>query len=224
MQSRARREGDSAHEPADILHGAACSAHSAHMPEVRPWAACSPQRQDASSALYRLWRRDTAQAAYESLPSQVARKTGPRALPSRAQARFGLVDAINCPVAEHGWDVSISFPSASSPSPTCWRRGRRVRKKNWNASRPPIRREATSTGTYSPTPRALSSGAKHSWNVRPRSSGRTTSLYGGFYPITRDWLDKGIDFVRNLDIADDSKALIFERKCCKAFQDRRVKC
>jgi predicted TIM-barrel fold metal-dependent hydrolase len=43
-------------------------------------------------------------------------------------------------------------------------------------------------------------------------------LYGGSYPIRREWFLKGIDFVRDLDIPEDSKALILGKNAARLFK------
>jgi predicted TIM-barrel fold metal-dependent hydrolase len=43
-------------------------------------------------------------------------------------------------------------------------------------------------------------------------------LYGSSYPVRREWFAKGIDFVRGLDISDDSKALILGGNAARLFK------
>jgi uncharacterized protein len=43
-------------------------------------------------------------------------------------------------------------------------------------------------------------------------------LYGSSYPVRREWFVKGIDFVRDLDISDDSKSLILSGNAARLFK------
>jgi len=42
-------------------------------------------------------------------------------------------------------------------------------------------------------------------------------LYGSSYPVRREWFVKGIEFVRNLDISEESKALILGGNAARLF-------
>ncbi len=48
-------------------------------------------------------------------------------------------------------------------------------------------------------------------------------LYGSSYPVRREWFVKGIDFVRSLDIPEESKALILEWQRGEVVQDRGLR-
>ena len=42
-------------------------------------------------------------------------------------------------------------------------------------------------------------------------------LYGSSYPIRRDWFSQGVDFVKKLDIDDESKSLILSKNAIRLF-------
>ena len=42
-------------------------------------------------------------------------------------------------------------------------------------------------------------------------------LYGGSYPLRREWFLKGIDFIRNLEISDEEKSLILGENAARLF-------
>jgi predicted TIM-barrel fold metal-dependent hydrolase len=42
-------------------------------------------------------------------------------------------------------------------------------------------------------------------------------LYGGSYPLRREWFLKGIDFIRNLEISEEEKSLILGENAAKLF-------
>jgi predicted TIM-barrel fold metal-dependent hydrolase len=45
-------------------------------------------------------------------------------------------------------------------------------------------------------------------------------LYGGSYPLRREWFLKGIDFIRNLEISEEEKSLILGENAARLFNIR----
>ena len=43
-------------------------------------------------------------------------------------------------------------------------------------------------------------------------------LYGSSYPVRREWFVKGIEFVRGLDISEDSKTQILGGNAARLFK------
>jgi predicted TIM-barrel fold metal-dependent hydrolase len=43
-------------------------------------------------------------------------------------------------------------------------------------------------------------------------------LYGSSYPVRREWFVTGIDFVKNLEIPEESKSLILSGNAARLFK------
>jgi predicted TIM-barrel fold metal-dependent hydrolase len=42
-------------------------------------------------------------------------------------------------------------------------------------------------------------------------------LFGGSYPVRREWLLKGVDFVQSLDVGEEEKAMVLGENAIKIF-------
>ena len=42
-------------------------------------------------------------------------------------------------------------------------------------------------------------------------------LFGGSYPVRREWLLKGVDFVQSLDVREGEKAMVLGENAIKIF-------